>query len=131
MTIKVRDTDLDTTFTARDVLDMEPRVMRALAKELLLRQAEATLTVVIDDPGVCPVLTRDSINDELRNVEGCARDSMQDFLEDICLKVKQVMHGVAFGAAVTCIRFDLAGDPTEIELDVAFTDRVNQLENAG
>lgn len=122
MPIVINDADVDARFTAREILDQDPRVLRALAKAALLRQAELVVRVLEDDPHVTPV-TRDSINEALVPVEAHARDILQDLFDEMCIEVERVMNTIQFGAAVTGMRFDLAGDVTEIELNVSLADR--------
>jgi hypothetical protein len=64
-------------------------------------------------------MSRNGINETLRGVKESATDFIGDMMGDLERAIRLRMAPVNYGAAVTGIKYDLAGDVTDIEVDVS------------
>lgn len=108
----------DRLFKASDVLWSKPELVNAIVEQMLLNQTEAFIDMMIDMQSTEPV-TRESVNTTLAGVKDSAGDFFSDMIHDLENSVRQRLAEVNYGAAVTGLKFDLAGDITDIEVDVS------------
>jgi hypothetical protein len=105
----------DRTFKAHDVLWAKQELVDAIVRQALVDQTEGFIDMILDGQ---EDMSRNGINETLRGVPDCAHDVMRDMLSDLERAIMQRMKEVLYGASVTGLKFDLAGDVTDIEVDV-------------
>jgi hypothetical protein len=64
-------------------------------------------------------ITRSSVNETLRGVKDSAQDFINDMIGDLQRALDARLKEVNYGAAVTGLKYDLAGNVTDIEVDVS------------
>jgi hypothetical protein len=103
-------------FTATDVLWSKRELVNAMVEAALVGQTEGFIEMITDGQ---EDMSRNGINETLRGV----KDSTQDFLNDMIADLQSALNArlkeVNYGAAVTGIKYDLAGDVIDIEVDVS------------
>ena len=105
-------------FSAEEVLWQKKELVEALVKYALISQTEAFVDMIMDTEKP-ETITRASVNETLRGVVDSTGDFLNDVLSDFEYAIKERMKTVNYGAAVTGIKYDLAGDVTDIEVDVS------------
>ena len=106
------------TFKASQVLWAKRELVNAVVEQALINQTEAFIDMIID--GERPQdITRDSVNNILRGVKDSASEFLNDMIGDFERAIMKRLEEVSYGAAVTGIKYDLAGDVTDIEVDVS------------
>ena len=103
------------TFKAVEVLWAKRELVNAIVEQALISQTEAFIEMIMDGQAD---MSRNGINETLRGVKESATDFIGDMLGDLESAIRQRMKEVNYGAAVTGLKFDLAGDVTDIEVDV-------------
>ena len=104
------------TFKAVEVLWAKQALVNAIVEQALISQTEAFIEMIMDGQ---EDLSRNGINETLRGVKDSATDFIGDMMSDLERAIRDRMKAVNYGAAVTGIKFDLAGDVTDIEVDVS------------
>lgn len=105
-------------FTADDVLWSKRELVNAIVESALVGQTEAFCDMIMDmqqEDGV----TRASVNDTLRGVKESAQDFLNDVIGDLQRALEKRLAEVNYGAAVTGIKYDLAGNVVDIEVNVS------------
>ena len=106
------------TFKASEVLWQKKELVNAIVEQALIGQTEAFIDMIID--GERPQdITRESVNNILRGVKESASEFLNDMIGDLDSAVQKRLEEVSYGAAVTGIKYDLAGDVTDIEVDIS------------
>ena len=106
------------TFKASQVLWAKQELVNAVVEQALINQTEAFIDMIID--GERPQdITRDSVNNILRGVKDSTQEFLNDVVADLERAIMQRLEDAHYGAAVTGIKYDLAGDVTDIEVDVS------------
>ena len=106
------------TFKACEVLWQKRELVDAIVEQALIGQTEAFIDMIID--GERPAdITRDSVNNILRGVKESTQEFLNDMIGDLGAAVQKRLEEVGYGAAVTGIRYNLAGEVTDIEVDVS------------
>ena len=105
-------------FKASDVLWAKPELVNAIVEQALLSQSEAFVDMIIDLEKP-EEITRSSVNETLRGVKDSTNDFLADVIFGLQLAIQKRLEEVNYGAAVTGIKYDLAGDVTDIELDIS------------
>ena len=105
-------------FKANDLLWSKPDLVNAIVEAMLLTQTEAFIDMIVDMQGSDPI-SRDSVNNTLRGVKDSAAEFWNDVIYDLDRAVKARLAEANYGAAVTGLKFDLAGDVTDIEVDIS------------
>jgi hypothetical protein len=103
------------SFKAVEVLWAKPALVNAIVEQALISQTEAFIDMIMDGQ---EDLSRNGINETLRGVKESATDFISDMISDLEHALRERMKAVNYGAAVTGIKYDLAGDVTDIEVDV-------------
>jgi hypothetical protein len=104
------------TFKAVEVLWAKRELVNAIVEQALISQTEAFIEMIMDGQ---EDLSRNGINETLRGVKESATDFIGDMISDLEHALRERMKAVNYGAAVTGIKYDLAGDVTDIEVDVS------------
>lgn len=105
-------------FPASDVLWSKPELINAMVRDVLIGQTEAFIDMTIDCERPEDI-TRASMNETLRGVKDSARDYLEDVVADFRRAVFEALDKANYGAVVTGIKYDLAGDVKDIEVDVS------------
>ncbi len=105
----------DKTFKASAFMFANRELINAIVEQALLSQTEAFIDMIMDGQ---EDLSRNGINETLRGVKDSTADFLGDMLGDLESMLKERLKAVNYGAAVTGIKYDLAGTVTDIEVDV-------------
>ena len=106
------------TFKAQDVLWSKPQLINAIIEQVLISQTEAFIDMLVDMQATDPI-SRESVNATLAGVKDSASDFLGDMLYDLEQRLRARLAEANYGAAVTGLKFDLAGDVTDIEVDIS------------
>jgi hypothetical protein len=105
-------------FTANDVLWSKRELVNAMVEAALIGQTEAFIEMIADcEQG--QDITRATVNNTLRGVKESTQEFLNDVIADLQRAIDKRLREVNYGAAVTGIKYDLAGDVTDIEVDVS------------
>jgi hypothetical protein len=104
------------TFKAVEVLWAKRELVNAIVEQALISQTEGFIEMIMDGQ---EDLSRDGINETLRGVKESATDFIGDMLGDLESMIRERLKVVNYGAAVTGIKYDLAGDVIDIEVNVS------------
>ena len=105
------------TFKAVEVLWAKREMVNAIVEQALISQTEAFIDMITDGER-SEDITRASVNETLKGVKDSAQDFINDMISDLQSALNARLAEVNYGAAVTGIKYDLAGDVTDIEVDV-------------
>jgi hypothetical protein len=106
----------DKTFKVGEILWAKRELIDAIVERALLDQTEAYVDMIIDGQAD---MSRNAINETLRGVKDSAGDFLNDMIGDLKHEVERRLQAAQYGAAVTGLKFDLAGEVTDIEVDVS------------
>ena len=104
------------TFKASEVLWCKQELVNAVVEAALISQTEAFIDMIMDGQ---EDMSRNGINETLKGVKDSATDFIGDMMGDLEHAIRERMKAVNYGAAVTGIKYDLAGDVTDIEVNVS------------
>ena len=104
------------TFKAVEVLWAKRELVNAIVEQALISQTEAFIEMIMDGQ---EDQSRNGINETLRGVKESAEDFIGDMMGDLESMIRERMKAVNYGAAVTGIKYDLAGDVVDIEVNVS------------
>jgi hypothetical protein len=105
-------------FTANEVLWAKQALIDAMIKSALINQTEGFVEMIPDgDRG--EDITRATVNETLRGVPESAGEFLNDLIGDLQRELEKRLKQVRYGAAVTGLKYDLAGDVTDIEVDLS------------
>ena len=108
----------ETGFTANEVMWAKKAFIDAIVQTALVNQTEAFIDMIID--GERPAdITRDSVNEILKGVKESTQEFLNDMVADLQFALEARLREVNYGASVTGIKYDLAGDVTDIEVDIS------------
>jgi hypothetical protein len=116
MTVVVNKTS-EQLFKAHEVLWAKRELINAVVEAALINQTEGFIEMIMDGQ---EDLSRDSINATLRGVKESTEDLIGDLIGDFESMLRERLKQVKYGAAVTGMKFDLAGTVTDIEVNVSF-----------
>ena len=103
-------------FTASELLWAKRELIDALVKEALVGQTEAFIDMIVDGQ---EDLTRAGIQETLKGVPESAGEFLNDMIGDLKHEVERRLKAALYGAAVTGIKYDLAGEVKDVEVDVS------------
>jgi hypothetical protein len=106
------------TFKASQVLWAKRELVNAVVEAALINQTEGFIEMIVDGEGPNEI-TRASVNETLKGVKDSAQDFINDMISDLQSALNARLASVNYGAAVTGIKYDLAGDVTDIEVNVS------------
>jgi hypothetical protein len=106
------------TFKASQVLWAKRELVNAVVEAALINQTEGFIEMIMDGERGEDI-TRASVNETLKGVKDSAQDFINDMVADLQSALNARLAEVNYGAAVTGIKYDLAGDVTDIEVDVS------------
>lgn len=102
-------------FSAADVLWAKKEFVDAMIAQALINQTEGFVDMIVDGQAD---MSRSGIQDTLRGVKDSTEDFLRDALADFERAVFQRLKQAEYGAAVTGLKFDLAGEVVDVEVDV-------------
>ena len=105
----------DRRFTANEMLWANRELIDEIVKAALITQTEAFVDMIVDGQAD---MSRPAIQETLKGVNESAGEFLDDMLGDLKREVERRLLAAQYGAAVTGLKFDLAGDVTDIEVDV-------------
>jgi hypothetical protein len=106
------------TFKASQVLWSKRELVNAIVEQALVSQTEAFIDMIVD----CQdheQITRASVNETLRGVKESTQEFLNDMIGDLQRAIDARLAEVNYGAVVTGLKYDLAGDVTDVEVDVS------------
>lgn len=103
------------TFKAHEVLWAKRELIDAIVESALISQTEAFVDMIVDGQ---EDLSRAAIQETLKGVKESAGEFLNDLIGDLKHEVERRLAVAQYGAAVTGLKFDLAGDVTDVEVDV-------------
>jgi hypothetical protein len=106
------------TFKAVEVLWAKRELVNAIVEQALISQTEAFIEMIADGER-SEDITRASVNETLKGVKDSAQDFINDMIGDLQRALDARLKEVNYGAAVTGLKYDLAGDVTDIEVNVS------------
>ena len=104
------------TFKAVELLFGKRELVNAIVEQALISQTEAFIDMIMDGQAD---MSRNGINETLRGVKESTQDFIGDMISDLESMIRERLKAVNYGAAVTGIKYDLAGDVTDIEVNVS------------
>lgn len=105
-------------FKASEVLWAKKELVSAIVEQALISQTEAFIDMIMD--GEKPEdITRANVNETLRGVKDSTEEFLKDVIADLEAAITQRLAEANYGAVVTGIKYDLAGDVTDIEVDIS------------
>lgn len=102
-------------FKASELLWAKRELVDAIVREALVGQTEAFVDMIVDGQ---EDLTRAGIQDTLRGVKESAGEFLNDMITDLKHELERRLNAAQYGACVTGIKYDLAGDVKDVEVDV-------------
>ena len=108
----------DRRFTANEVLWAKRELIDEIVKAALISQTEAFVDMIVDGQ---EDLSRAGVQDTLRGVKESAQEFLNDMIGDLKYEVQRRLNAAQYGACVTGIKYDLAGEVKDIEVDVSVT----------
>ena len=108
----------ETGFTANEVMWAKKAFIDAIVQTALVNQTEAFIDMIIDNEPHNE-LTRDRINEILRGVKESTQEFLNDVIGDLQFAIEARLREANYGAAVTGIKYGIAGDVKDIEVDVS------------
>jgi hypothetical protein len=114
MTVVYKQTEAR-KFTADEILWAKRELIDELVRSALVGQTEAFVDMIVDGQ---EDLSRAGIQDTLKGVKESANEFLADMLSDMQREVERRLEAALYGASVTGIKYDLAGEVTDVEVDV-------------
>lgn len=114
MTVVYKATEQE-RFKASELLWAKRELVDAIVREALIGQTEAFIDMIVDGQAD---MSRPAIQDTLRGVKESAGEFLNDMIGDLQQAIEQRLAVAQYGASVTGIKYDLAGDVKDIEVDV-------------
>ena len=105
----------DRKFTANEVLWAKRELIDEIVKSALISQTEAFVDMIVDGQ---EDLSRAGVQETLKGVPESAGEFLNDLLGDLESMIRERIKAAQYGAAVTAIKYDLAGEVKDIEIDV-------------
>jgi hypothetical protein len=106
----------DQRFKASEILWAKRELVEAVVRAAMINQTEGYIDMIMDGQ---EDLSRNGINATLGGVPDSTHDFLRDVMSDLEQEVLRVCKRVRYGAAVTGIKYDLAGNVTDVEVDVS------------
>ena len=106
----------DQRFKASDVLWAKQELINAIIEQALISQTEAFIDMIVDGQ---EDLTREGIQDTLKGVKESTAEFLKDVVADLQHSIEQRLTEANYGAIVTGIKYDLAGEIKDVEVDVS------------
>ena len=108
-------TQTEQRFKASELLWAKRELIDAIVREALIGQTEAFIDMIVDGQ---EDLSRAGVQETLKGVKESAGEFLNDMIGDLKYEVERRLKAAQYGAAVTGIKYDLAGDVKDIEVDV-------------
>ena len=114
MTVVYKQTEQE-RFKASELLWAKRELIDAIVREALIGQTEAFVDMIVDGQAD---LSRPAIQDTLKGVKESAGEFLNDMIGDLKHEIERRLAVAQYGASVTGIKYDLAGDVADVEVDV-------------
>jgi hypothetical protein len=105
----------DQRFKASEILWAKRELVEAIVRDALISQTEGFVDMIMDGQ---EDLSRAGINNTLGGVPDSTHDFLRDVMSELEQEVLRAAKRALYGAAVTGIKYDLAGGVTDVEVDV-------------
>ncbi len=105
-------------YSANDILWAKRELVEAIVRDAMVSQTEGFIDMIMDGQ---EDLSRAGINNTLGGVPDSTHDFLRDVMSELEQEVLRVCKLARYGAAVTGIKYDLAGEVKDIEVDVTVT----------
>jgi len=105
------------TIKASAVIYADKAAIRALVKHALMSMTEARIDKLVDCQESCA--SRADIQHSMKYVKESTEDFLREAMSDLQEAVFKEFEAAQFGAIVTGMKFDLAGDVKDIEVDIS------------
>ena len=105
-------------FAANEIVFAKKEMIDAVVKAALVNQTGAFIDMIIDTERPEDI-TRAGVNETLRGVKDSARDFLVNALKDLETAILARLEEANYGAVVTGIKYDIAGDVVDLEIDVS------------
>lgn len=106
-------------FVVDQVLWQDRDLVNQMVEMALVSQTEAFIDMITDGYEPTEAITPASINNTLKGVKESANEFLADMLGDLQRAVERRLEAVNYGAAVTAIKYDLAGNVVDVEVNVS------------
>jgi len=103
------------TFKAHEVLWAKRELIDAIVESALINQTEGFIDMIVDGQ---EDLSQAGIQETLKGVKESTGEFLNDLIGDLKHEVQRRLNAAQYGASVTGLKFDLAGDVTDVEVDV-------------
>jgi hypothetical protein len=117
----------DQRFKASEVLWAKRELVEAIVQAAMISQTEGYIEMIMDGQ---EDLSRAGINNTLGGVPDSTHDFLRDVISELEQEVLRVAKRALYGAAVTGIKYDLAGTVTDIEVDVTVSFEQKEVDTA-
>lgn len=120
MTVVYRK-DAEARYTIEEVMWAREDLLKAIVRHALIGQTEAFVDMTVDCQSDMDKeqLTRDGLQAGLGGVMEATADFLEDMLTDLKFEVLRKLKEANYGAVVTGIKYDLAGEISDIEVDIS------------
>lgn len=115
MTVVYKATEQE-RFKASELLWAKRELVDAIVREALIGQTEAFVDMIVDGQAD---LSRDAIQETLKGVKESAGEFLNDMIGDLKYEIQRRLNAAQYGASVTGIKYDLAGEVKDVEVDVS------------
>ena len=105
-------------FTAEEVTWAKKELIEAIVRDALVGKTEAFIDMIIDTERP-EEITRASVNETMRGVKDAAGNFLKDVIGDLQFSIEARLREARYGAVVTGLKYDIAGDVKDIEVDVS------------
>ena len=119
MTVVFREED-EQRFTAQDTVQAKEELVKAIVRDALVSRTDAFIDMLCD----ChrdmkeSELTRAGIQAALGSIKGTTADFLDNVLSDLKDAVLDRLKEANYGAIVTGIKYNLAGEIVDVDVDV-------------
>ncbi len=102
-------------YSANDILWAKRELVEAIVRDAMVSQTEGFIDMIMDGQ---EDLSRAGINNTLGGVPDSTHDFLREVMSELEQEVLRACKRALYGASVTGIKYDLAGDVKDIEVDV-------------
>ncbi len=104
-------------YSANDILWAKRELVEAIVRDAMVSQTEGFIDM-IQDTERAEDITRAGVNETLKGVPDSTHDFLREVMSELEQEVLRACKRALYGASVTGIKYDLAGDVKDIEVDV-------------
>lgn len=118
MTVIYKDQPAATNIKASDIMWKQKQVARSVVREALISHTEAYIDMMCDGQGEMGT-TRNELQASLGSVKESVEDLLEDIVADFTSELKKQLKEALYGAIVTGIKYDLAGNVKDVDVDIS------------